>query len=194
MRLVHGVGINDVGYQVVTKKDGKRVYCPFYSTWRYMLKRCYSKNADTTYKDCYVCNEWLSLSNFKHWMELQIWRELQLDKDIIKPGNKVYCPEFCAFVPNYINSSIVDRRAARGSTPQGVYRCKGKDINPFQVQLSKNTVKTTIGYFATEDEAIKAYTTSKAEYLVELAEDQEDNRVANGLRLHAQLYLKGEKL
>ena len=142
----------------------------------------------------YVCDDWLVLSNFKLWMELQDWHGKQLDKDIIKPGNKVYSPDCCAFVPNYVNSSLVDRKVARGNTPQGVYKCKDKCPNPFQVQISKNMVKTTIGYFATESEASAAYTTAKAEYLRELAETQEDNRVARGLRLHALLYLKGEKL
>lgn len=58
-RLLFGVGRNDADYRVVTiNANGKREYCPFYSIWRYMLKRCYSEKSlaeSATYKDVYVC-------------------------------------------------------------------------------------------------------------------------------------------
>lgn len=80
MRKVCGVGINDADY-VVGKYEswyegGKRKLktlwqCPYYVKWHAMLNRCYNaryhKNKPT-YIGCYVCEEWLTFSNFKAWM------------------------------------------------------------------------------------------------------------------------------
>ena len=52
-KLVYGVGVNDLGYRVhvreeLPKNGGRRVkkpvfLCKYYTAWRTMLKRCYSK-------------------------------------------------------------------------------------------------------------------------------------------------------
>ena len=52
-KLVYGVGVNDLGYmtqvyEYVTKNGGKRIQkpvfiCKYYTAWRNMLGRCYSK-------------------------------------------------------------------------------------------------------------------------------------------------------
>ena len=54
-KLVFGVGVNDLGYRTqvkeyVTKDGGERVLkpvfiCKYYTAWRDMLKRCYSKKS-----------------------------------------------------------------------------------------------------------------------------------------------------
>ena len=64
---------------------------------------------------------------FKRWMEKQDWEGKQLDKDIIKKGNKLYCPEFCFFVDNKVNSILTDPAAARGGTPNGVHKRKNSN-------------------------------------------------------------------
>lgn len=100
-KMLFGVGINDADYPVTTNKDGKSVSCPFFSKWSWMLYRCYDPvtlNNNPRYRGCFVCDEWLTFSNFKKWMEAQEWEGMELDKDIIIEGNKTYCPEACAFV------------------------------------------------------------------------------------------------
>ena len=52
-KLVYGVGVNDLGYRTqveeeVTKNGGKRIRkivfkCKYYTVWKSMLTRCYSK-------------------------------------------------------------------------------------------------------------------------------------------------------
>ena len=52
-KLTYGVGVNDLGYRVhvqeeVTKNGGKRIrksvfICKYYTAWKEMLRRCYSK-------------------------------------------------------------------------------------------------------------------------------------------------------
>lgn len=88
-------------------KPDKRVY----NLWYGMLRRCYDKEQQTrsmgkSYADCTVCSEWMNYSNFAMDITLlfcyEKWLNKEgycLDKDTIKTGNKVYCKEYCCFVP-----------------------------------------------------------------------------------------------
>ena len=109
VRLVCGVGINDIKGSA-KKVNGKQVH--FYTTWNKMLVRCYSEKYQQeypTYKGCYVCDEWLTLSNFKEWYDKQYYvSKFHLDKDILVPSNKVYSPETCRFVPSDVNHLLKD--------------------------------------------------------------------------------------
>jgi hypothetical protein len=106
--LVHGIGINDADYNVVKTKNHKHVWmCPFYIRWKQMLRRCYASEWHKrypTYIGCSVCPEWLYFSKFRLWMQNQKWEELELDKDLLVKGNKVYGPDTCCFIPGAINS------------------------------------------------------------------------------------------
>lgn len=118
-KLVYGVGLDDADYPV--KKDLK-VICPFYKRWHNMLQRCYSETyhkKHPTYKDCKVCDEWLTFSNFRAWMLSQDWEGKHLDKDVIAPGNKIYSSEKCMFIPDSINSFF--RRSKKKDAPIGVF-------------------------------------------------------------------------
>ena len=91
--LVYGVGINDMPRGFCSYyKNGKQIVEHFYKTWKNSLERCYSfkyQENNPTYKGCSVCEEWLTLSNFKEWYDKQYYvKGFQLDKDIIKAGNK----------------------------------------------------------------------------------------------------------
>ena len=98
-----GFGINDADYVVNSRSSTP---CPFYRTWVGMIRRCYSpvehKN-QPSYIDCTVCREWAYFSNFRSWMLQQNWKGLDLDKDILVKGNKVYSPSTCIFVPRKLN-------------------------------------------------------------------------------------------
>lgn len=107
--LVHGVGVNDADYVVYKTIDNKRVICPFYSKWRDMITRCYSKkyqDRKPTYSRCTVCEEWLLFSSFKGWMKSKAWEGKCLDKDLLAPNNKMYSPENCVFISNNLNTAI----------------------------------------------------------------------------------------
>ena len=132
-RLVYGVGINDADY-VVEKRETigyvngvqkqKLVWvCPYYRVWSNMLMRCYSakyQERQPTYKGCSVSEEWLTFSNFRRWMEEQDWEWMQLDKDILFNGNKVYSVETCVFVTKAVNLFTTDRGNVRGEWLIGV--------------------------------------------------------------------------
>src|SRR5690606_36100917 len=102
--------IDDKDYQVskgntYRDADGKKKMkytwkCPIYQSWASMKQRVIKND----YGGCYVVQEWLTFSNFKSWCEQRPHVGLELDKDILAKGNKTYGPDYCEFVPNYINS------------------------------------------------------------------------------------------
>lgn len=76
--------------------------------WKNMMRRCYDpEHSHNSYADVTVCEEWLNFTNFYHWRlendyELD-GEDVQLDKDILIPGNRVYCPDGCMIVPASVN-------------------------------------------------------------------------------------------
>ena len=139
---VEGVGINDADYSVVKSK------CPYYAVWQAMVIRCYSTRSlkiFPTYQGCSVTDSWLVFSVFKSWMMQQDWYGKVLDKDIIKPGNKVYGPDACLFVSQAINSLLNRQPKQGGKYPKGVrkYGNSGK----FRVDMRKHKKHTHLGVF-----------------------------------------------
>ena len=180
--LVYGVGVNDADYKIGGRVDGKHWKCPYYERWKQMLRRCYCPiylNKQPTYKDCTVCDEWLTFSNFKAWMEQQDWYGKHLDKDLLVVGNKVYSPDTCVFVDQYINSFTTDRLALRGNFPLGVTFKNGKYMsrcmNPFTGK------KDYLGLFDTPEKAHKAWRVKKDSLAGMLASRCEDRRLRESL-------------
>ena len=182
---VFGVGINDADYFTCKRIDGKLINCHYYTRWVHMLRRCYSKRClrlQPTYVGCSVCDEWLTFSNFKSWMEKQDWQGKHLDKDLIVPGNKIYSPETCAFIEQSLNKFANDRAAARGSSMIGAcyMESAGKFAsgckNPFTGK------REHLGLFKYELDAHRAWRKRKHELACQLAELQVDKRIAKSLR------------
>ena len=122
-KLVYGVGINDAIYTTQPMINGKQVVCPYYRTWKDMIRRCYSTkyyDKRPTYEGCSVADEWLVFSKFKAWMETQDWEGNQLDKDILLQGNRIYSKDTCAFVSGSVNSFVLNNQAIRGEYKIGV--------------------------------------------------------------------------
>ena len=192
-KLVFGVGINDADYAVTewgtievggVRKQKLVWYCPYYRAWVGMLKRCYSakfQETHTTYKGCSVSEEWLTFSVFKSWMEKQDWEGMQLDKDLLLEGNKVYSAETCVFVSSSVNSFTTDCGASRGEYLIGVNRSEG--VNKFRSQCRNpfNKKKEHLGLFLNELEAHQAWLERKLELAHLLAAEQTDDRVAKAL-------------
>lgn len=184
-KLVYGVGINDADRSVSSKLNGKVVKCPFYDRWKTMLERCYcpkfhSKNP--TYVGCSVTEEWLLFSNFEKWMKTQDWEGKQLDKDILKVGNKIYSSDFCVFIPPELNTFTLDCGANRGEYPLGVYLHKEK--GRFMAQCNNPFTKRQeyLGYYDNPEEAHLAWKKRKHEMALTYANQQTDTRVADALR------------
>ena len=192
-KLVYGVGINDADYVVekyetieVNGKQKRKLvwYCPYYRTWKNMLKRCYYtklQERQPTYKGCSVSDEWLRFSNFKRWMEVQDWECKQLDKDLLFSGNRVYSAETCVFVSSIVNSFTIDCTASRGEWLVGVDWNKraGKFMSRCRNPFTKKS--EYLGLFLNEVEAHQAWLKCKLELAYLLAAEQTDGRVAKAL-------------
>ena len=190
-KLVYGVGLNDADYAVDTRVGVKRSCCPYYRKWKGMLERCSSekfKNKHDTYKDCYVCEEWLTFSNFKKWMETQDWEDKQLDKDLLVYQNKAYSPETCCFLSKGINVFLTKNDKNRGLYPLGVcYKIKSKKsiserTRPFMSTISISRNRKFLGYFNTPEEAHHAWQKAKIDLAEVLKKEQTDIRIIAGLQ------------
>lgn len=179
MKLVYGVGINDSLEAVSSQKTGWR--CPYYQKWSLMMQRGYSekyKQKQPTYAFVTVHHEWHYFSEFKEWMRSQPHGEgLELDKDILSPGNLIYSSDKCALVPHYLNSVILDSSANRGGLPIGVslVSCRGGhglSAKPFQARVRDGSRKQIhIGVFESAEKAHLAWRLAKAKQ-VDLARER----------------------
>lgn len=185
MKLIWGVGINDADYPVYKTKtvDGKRKViwvCPYYLRWKNMLQRAYSltyKEKYPTYRSVVVCDEWLTFSTFKVWMEAQDWEGKVLDKDILFPGNKVYSPETCVFVSHIVNCLNLDC----GKEP-GILKRFNSNIFTPKCGNPLTGKRECLGSFKSQEESKQAWLKRKDEIACELADMQKDERVADALR------------
>lgn len=159
-RRTYGVGYIGEG-QFSSRENGKKT--KLYNTWTHMLTRCYDPKyheKKPTYIGCSVCEEWHNFQNFAQWYEENYYeipgQRMQLDKDILVKGNKVYGPDTCVFVPQNINSLFVKSDNIRGDLPIGV--CYNKQGKKYQAQCSTGTGKTkNLGLYNTPEEAFNAY-------------------------------------
>lgn len=144
-----------------------------YLKWHDMLNRCYNAKfheRQPQYKECTVCEEWLNYSNFKVWYEQNkiAGMALDLDKDILFKGNKVYSPETCCFVPHTINTLFLNNKADRGDYPIGVFY--ETDKKKFRAAMSFMGEQIKLGTFDTAEAAFTRYKEYKEDFIKDMAE------------------------
>ena len=164
---IFGVGINDADYLVTPTTSGKSLRCAAYTTWKNMISRCYNPQVHTanpTYADCTVSPEWHRFTNFAIWYANKRTTNRSIDKDIILPGNKVYSPLTCMFVPNYVNS-LFTGSDGKGGCPLGVDIAHGQRKKRYRAQLHVGKKRKTLGYFRTPEEAQVCYAENKAKLI-----------------------------
>jgi len=186
-KMVFGVGINDANYPVKKETENKIWRCPFYSRWAGMLCRCYNKAYQEkfkTYSGCYVCDDWLLFSNFRSWMINKNWKGMDLDKDIIRPGNKYYHPDFCAFIDPSLNKLLNELLSPKGAYPKGV--SKDKNTESFRSRVRFNGKRIGLGSYKNIKDASNVYVLAKIEIILLAAKYHVDKRVSDGLEIHAE--------
>ena len=153
-------GVAYVGETSTIDENGKKLKSR--EVWGDMIKRCYDEKQlkkRPSYMDVTVCDEWLCYANFKEWYDKNIYEikdeKVQLDKDILVKGNKIYSPETCIFVPHDINSLFTKTNAKRGKYPIGV-TYKTRD-NVFEVQCSVDGKETYLGRTKDPNEGFYMY-------------------------------------
>lgn len=162
---VFGIGMIGSKYPSNTKE---------YVLWKSMLNRCYYHKIigkNPTYKDVKCCDEWLLYENFYEWLYSQEnfneWLTNEkwcLDKDIIIKGSKVYSPETCCLVPQYVNNIFVKNKKRRGKLPIGVTKSNDKFGAMFNDKY--------LGTFNTPEEAFLAYKNAKESYIKQVAQEE----------------------
>lgn len=158
---VYGVGVKDVP----TEENN-----PFYVKWKSMLQRCYGKSKPC-YMDVSVCEDWLTFSNFKEWMEQQDWRGNVLDKDLINKRAKVYSPATCMFISKGLNSVITTYR--EGGT-KGYYFNKEKGLYQAQCRNPITNENEYLGRYDTESQAHSAFVLRKQDIISEYISNIKD--------------------
>lgn len=166
-KTVHGVGFTGYG------KYSKSTHEKLYFKWSSMLRRGYSEDykiKKPTYKDVTVCDLWHNFQNFAEWASSRAdyidgW---EIDKDILIPNNKVYCPEACCFVPRVINCTI--RSSSLKDKTKIPFRISAGRIQ-YKILVSLDNSNKKTFYFKDIDEAYCTVVKFKTERVTALAEE-----------------------
>lgn len=168
-------GVGYIGEGPYKSSYGK-VHSKVYDIWNHMLQRCYSDISVykyPSYADCYVCDEWFNFQNFANWYELNYYEipgeQMNLDKDILVKGNKVYSPDTCVIVPHFINSLFIKSDIVRGDLPIGVNF--DKRYNTYNVHCNNRGELIWLGSYKSVDEAFNVYKSYKENIIKNIAEE-----------------------
>ncbi|EPK1682101.1 hypothetical protein RFD78_000815 [Klebsiella aerogenes] len=162
-KMIYGFGVNDSGFCSAAKINGKCVNHRAYAAWKGMFKRCYCesyKKDMKTYEGCSVDVRWHKFSEFYRWWKLNYVEGWHLDKDIISPGNKIYSPDLCVYIPPSLNSFVSLAINRSDDWPIGAYRSSRHD-KYFSNIRDKNGVRHHLGTFQTPLDAHLAWKKAK---------------------------------
>ena len=140
--------------------------------------RCYDPKYQEkycTYKDCEVEDKWLNFQNMCEWLENNYYEipgeKMELDKDILCKGNKIYSRETCIFVPQRINSLFSKKDNDRGKDPIVVNQLLSGN---YQVRCSDGYGKRIyLGSYLTKEEAFQVYKQYKEKVIKEVIDSYE---------------------
>lgn len=152
-----------------------------YKIWVSMFQRCYDEKFSEihpTYKESIVCEDWHNFQNFAKWYDENYYgvdsERMNLDKDILLKGNKIYSPETCVIVPQKINILFVKSDSIRGKFPIGIHYEKQTNKYKAQCKIGKGKVKN-LGRYDTPEAAFDVYKTFKEKYIKEIANRYREN-------------------
>ena len=172
---------NNIIHKVGNRGDDKSLIeenLKTYQVWCSMLQRCYSPRSEymkRNYKDCEVSDYFKIFPQFLEWWKMKsegISVDLQLDKDILIKGNRLYSETTCTLVPRDVNMLLIKRDKARGKYPIGVTYCK--KAKRYKAQFSKFNIITHLGFYDDIEGAFLAYKQAKEDYIKEVANKYKD--------------------
>ena len=172
-----GIGYLGEG-EYKTRENNKETR--YYHEWMKILQRCYDSSYQEkypTYKDCIICEEWMCYQNFAEWYYNNYYtinnEKMEIDKDILCKGNKIYSPQTCIIVPQRINKLFTKSNKLRGDLPIGVYYNKQNKKYRSQISKIKNGKKQRVylGLYNTPQEAFESYKKAKENYIKQVADE-----------------------
>ncbi len=123
-----------------------------------------------SYKDITMCKPWHTYRNFRVWFDKNFYQlgdeQMEIDKDILNPDNKCYSPQYCMFVPKYINGLFTSINGLNG-LPPGV---SIKD-NKYRSRVNFKGKEIHLGTFSDIDSAFLAYKQKKEEIIKQVADE-----------------------
>lgn len=191
---VFGVGYIGYGKFVPGEKrlqDGQvRLNKYIHRHWRHVLERTVAGRDIKRYEDCSVTPEWYNLQNFADWAAEQKnstkvednGRLYHLDKDMVSKGNRVYCPDYCVFIPNEVNAFYTKKDLGNTGYP-GVNYIKPASSGAKEGYIARCTIgkeREYLGYYDNAEEAFYQYKEAKekaAKLLASKWENKIDDRV-----------------
>lgn len=135
--------------------------------------RCMDTINHPEYEDCAVCEEWqLDKQKFLNWIFKNYYtvssgERIDLDKDILVKGNRIYSPKTCCFVPHSINYEF----QTGNLYPIPQYTTNGT------WQITDTRRNTFIGI--TYDDCIQKFIDHRQKELAKLAEGYKDKIPSN---------------
>jgi hypothetical protein len=156
-----------------------------YRDWKRMLRYCLKdvkpdKNIPIN-KNEEVCLEWLNFQNFAKWYDENYYpiagQTMHINNNIIKPGNKIYSPDTCLFVPRNIDRLFSTNKY---NLPQGIGKHKNKYSIQHKTFKERNITKFGINSL---EEAIGIITEIKINELKELVDKYKNEIPANVLEI-----------
>lgn len=162
MTLLCGVGICDIP----SRENGTKTKA--YILWRDMITRCY-KPKQKSYEPCSVCEEWITFSNFKTWLDSQVWDDsYQIDKDLLVKGNTTYSPDTCVMLPREINVFLSSGNRDTQYLTGAFYR---KALNKYQSRIQNPFTgkQEHLGVFESELDAHLKWKATKHSFALQYA-------------------------
>lgn len=191
IKKIYGIATNDADYPI-TKNEQigdkyKRTWtCPYYRKWHNMLSRCYCekylKNYPS-YESKIVCEEWLTFSNFKSWMEQQDWEGKHLDKDLLIESNILYSPDTCLFISEELNYFLVKPLKRGLDLPLGVVRYHRENLNgnTYVTYMADHGKTIYLGYYKDPITAHNSWKIEKLNRLLVLISKEKNLDILIGL-------------
>lgn len=140
-----------------------------YSKWANMMQRCYDENTHRLkpyYAQCTAEIEFQNFSNYRLWHKENAMgdRKVDLDKDILIPGNTIYSSETCTLVTHFTNTVFETTKGIDSNI------VKNNTTGKYDVSMIILGKREEIGSFDTEKEAKQEFINYKNDYISEFAE------------------------
>ena len=169
-KTAYGIGYIGEGIYK-TGRDGDNYPTREYTSWKNLMRRCYSEKDKEKYPAyygiCTVCEEWHNFQVYAKWYYENYYEigngRMHLDKDILVKDNTLYSPKTCCFVPQRINMIFI-KQPNRYNLPSAIsLTVVGKyhvDHNHFR-----------LGDYDTLEEAIQVHDKAMRENIKQVAEE-----------------------
>lgn len=178
-KMVYGVGINDSDFMSERGMSKPKSY----QDWTSMLARGHSpavKARMPWYSDVEVCKEWHLFSAFYEWWKGNSVDGWDLDKDLLIPGNRIYSPGGCIYIPRWLNVFTAGCKSRR-SLPVGCSWHKASQ--KYRASISISDKAYNLGLFTDPRDAHKAWKDRKIELVNGFRDeiDRIDPRIYRGV-------------